>query len=89
MPSWLGGAARDEWLRIVPQLEALDLLKEADGPLLVSYCLCWQTITDMTEVLVREGYTQQGSHAGRWPTRLWASAPAPSPICASWPSSSG
>ncbi|MET0996341.1 MAG: phage terminase small subunit P27 family [Mycobacterium sp.] len=61
MPSWLGGAARDEWERVVPQLEALDLLKEADGPLLAAYCLKWQEIVDMSAILAVEGYMEQGA----------------------------
>ena len=61
MPTWLGGAARDEWLRIVPQLEQLGLLKEADGPLLTAYCLCWQTIVDTSQILAVEGYTEPGA----------------------------
>ena len=61
MPSWLGGAARDEWERIVPQLTVLNLLKPEDGPLLTAYCLCWQTIVDCTAILAVEGYFEQGT----------------------------
>ena len=60
MPNWLGGAARDEWLRIVPQLEALNLLKDEDCAMLTAYCLCWQTIVDTTQILAVEGYMEQG-----------------------------
>lgn len=61
MPNWLGGAARDLWESVVPDLERLDLLKEGDGPLLVSLCLCWQTIVDTTQILAVEGYFEQGT----------------------------
>ena len=61
MPNWLGGAARDEWLRVVPQLEALNLLTEAHGPLLTAYCVKWQEIVDMTAILATEGYFEMGT----------------------------
>ena len=46
----------------MPQLEALDLLKEADGAMLAAYCVCWQTIVDMTQILAVEGYMEQGDN---------------------------
>jgi P27 family predicted phage terminase small subunit len=61
MPNWLGGAARDLWESVVPDLERLGLLKEGDSPLLVSLCLKWQEVVDMTAILVREGYFEMGA----------------------------
>ena len=56
VPDGLDGAALEEWRRVVPSLEALDLLKPEDMPMLASYCLCWQTIADTSAVIRAEGY---------------------------------
>jgi P27 family predicted phage terminase small subunit len=45
----LSGEARAEWDRVVPGLEALDLLKESDRAVLVAYCETWDLY--MTAVL--------------------------------------
>ncbi|GAB7144424.1 phage terminase small subunit P27 family [Mycobacterium riyadhense] len=37
-PAWLDGAARDEWDRVVAELEPLDLLKSTDAQALACYC---------------------------------------------------
>lgn len=48
-PEWLSTEARAEWDRVVPELEALDLLKTADRAMLIAYCETWDMY--MTAVL--------------------------------------
>jgi P27 family predicted phage terminase small subunit len=55
VPDWLDGAALDEWRRVVPTLTSLNLLKPEDGPLLVSYCLTWQEVSDLSAIIRAEG----------------------------------
>lgn len=63
-PDWLSEEALAEWDRVVPQLEALDLLKTADRAMLVAYCETWDMY--MTAVLkVRaEGMTITNPESG-------------------------
>lgn len=48
-PEWLSTEAREEWERVAPGLQRLDLLKPEDRAILVAYCETWDTY--MTAVL--------------------------------------
>jgi P27 family predicted phage terminase small subunit len=53
----LSGEARAEWDRVVPGLEALDLLKESDRALLTAYCETWSTYVEALALVRENGYT--------------------------------
>jgi P27 family predicted phage terminase small subunit len=65
VPDWLEGAALAEWQRVVPTLESLGLVKAEDAPMLVSYCLTWQTVVDMSAIIRAEGYTESNPSGRR------------------------
>jgi|WetSurMetagenome_2_1015567.scaffolds.fasta_scaffold610611_2 P27 family predicted phage terminase small subunit len=50
-PSSLKGAARSEWRRIYPILEAMQLITPADRTMLAAYCIAWGTIVDTQKQL--------------------------------------
>jgi P27 family predicted phage terminase small subunit len=56
-PEWLSDEARAEWDRVVPGLEALDLLKESDRAVLVAYCETWATYCETLAAVREGGYT--------------------------------
>lgn len=45
-PEWLSREAKAEWNRVVPGLEALDLLKPEDRSTLTTYCELWATFAE-------------------------------------------
>lgn len=54
-PDDLVGEALDEWHRVVPELTRLDLLKEGDRAVLVTYCEAWAVFCEATDAIRREG----------------------------------
>lgn len=50
-PLSLQGAARSEWKRIYPILEAMQLITPADRAALASYCIAWGTVVDIQRQL--------------------------------------
>jgi phage terminase small subunit len=40
-PDWISDEARDEWARVVPELEALGVLRLVDQAALVAYTETW------------------------------------------------
>lgn len=54
-PEWLPAEARDEWNRVVPELDRLGLLKSIDRTALTSYCMVWQRFVDANAIVAREG----------------------------------
>jgi P27 family predicted phage terminase small subunit len=56
-PDWLSEEARAEWDRVVPGLEAVDLLKESDRAMLVAYCETWDMYMSAVLKVRAEGMT--------------------------------
>ncbi|MEQ1709461.1 MAG: phage terminase small subunit P27 family [Terricaulis sp.] len=54
-PAFLDGPALEEWNRVVPELQRLQLLKPGDGPTLVAYCLAWGRLVGAQEIIAAEG----------------------------------
>jgi P27 family predicted phage terminase small subunit len=65
-PTWLSREARAEWLRVVPGLQRLDLLKEEDRATLTAYCETWATFVEATRLVRDEGLTIEAKQ-GRLP----------------------
>ena len=56
-PEWLSDEASAEWVRVVPELSRLDLLKPADRAALAAYCETWATFVEATRIVSVEGMT--------------------------------
>jgi P27 family predicted phage terminase small subunit len=56
-PDWLSPEALAEWHRIVPALDALGVLKEADRAMVSAYCETWSTYVTAIRQVRAEGVT--------------------------------
>lgn len=54
-PIELGPQAQQEWDRVVPELQRLNLTKPIDAVALASYCSCWQRFYDAQMIIAEEG----------------------------------
>ena len=63
-PPWLSPYARELWERIVPDLEALGLIKPADFAAWVAYCETWSTYRVALETVRREGIVLKNERTG-------------------------
>lgn len=57
-PEWLGEEARAEWVRVVPELDRLKLLKQPTRSSLTSYCETWETFCLATLDIHENGLTR-------------------------------
>jgi len=64
-PDWLSAAAREEWDRIVPGLDDLELLKAEDFAALVEHCETWATYLAALEVVRADGIVLTNPENGR------------------------
>jgi P27 family predicted phage terminase small subunit len=64
-PTWLSREARAEWRRIVPGLEALDLIKAEDRAALVVWCETWSRFVLAVKTYRAEGITLVNPESGR------------------------
>lgn len=60
-PDWLPDDASDEWGRVVPELQRLQLLKPLDRAALTAYCLIWQRMCDAQRDIAAGNLTTRGS----------------------------
>lgn len=60
-PDWLPDEARDEWDRVVPQLDQLGLLKALDRAVLTAYCLTWARMVEAYKDVASGALTTRGS----------------------------
>lgn len=60
-PAVLTGEALDEWNRVVPELQRLNLTKPIDASALAAYCLCWQRLVEAQRIINVEGVLGQNS----------------------------
>ena len=56
-PDWLDAEALAEWERIVPALDELGVLKEADGGMVSAYCETWSRFVTAVRQYRLEGTT--------------------------------
>lgn len=63
-PDWLDDDAPAEWDRVVPHLEALDLLKPADQAALSCYCQAVADHVAAVKIIAREGRIIVNSQTG-------------------------
>lgn len=76
-PDWLPAEARDEWNRVVPELDRLGLLKSIDRTSLASYCMTWERFVEASQIVMREGmviHDDKQGKAQRHPALLTAEA---------------
>ena len=62
MPDFLGEAARAEWSRIVPELEAIGVLARADRAALAAYCDAFGRWEEATKKIAESGSTFFNQH---------------------------
>ena len=55
MPAWLSTEARNEWRRVVPELDKLGLLAKVDRGALAAYCETWATFVAATHLVHEHG----------------------------------
>lgn len=60
-PDFLDGDALDEWERVVPELQRLQLTKPVDAAALTAYCLAWQRMCDAQRTINAEGLLHENS----------------------------
>jgi P27 family predicted phage terminase small subunit len=58
-PEWLDPLAKEEWGRIVPELEAIDLLTRVDGFVLEAYCTCYAQWVKHEQAIAKIGTVYQ------------------------------
>ena len=63
-PTTLTGLAREEWNRIVPGLDALDLLKPEDYAALAEHCLTWQHYMEAVDGVRKRGIVVTNPETG-------------------------
>src|SRR4051812_24455299 len=56
-PRHLSGEARAEWARIVPELQAADLLRLCDRAALAAYCACYGRWAQAEDLIEEKGLT--------------------------------
>lgn len=54
-PDFLYGDAREEWDRVVPELQRLQLTKPVDRAALTAYCLAWQRLCQAQAAIDNNG----------------------------------
>jgi len=58
-PQWLDAAARAEWSRVVPLLDAMGLVGKVDRAALTGYCVAYSRFTQAEQILNRRGLTME------------------------------
>lgn len=64
-PDWLPAVARDEWDRVVPEMQRLQLLKPPDGAALAAYCMAWARFVESSAIVAAEGMVIHDDKLGR------------------------
>ena len=57
MPRWLNKSAREEWLRVMPELHRLGLLTVVDETALACYCQAYSRLRKAEAVIAKHGMT--------------------------------
>jgi len=68
-PDLLRGDAKEEWERVVPELQRLELTKPVDAASLTAYCLAWQRLCQAQRMVDEKGLTattSQGEGVAPW-----------------------
>jgi P27 family predicted phage terminase small subunit len=60
-PDILWGDALEEWNRVVPELQRLQITKLIDAASLTAYCLAWQRLCQAQRVIDEEGLLHSNS----------------------------
>lgn len=60
-PGFLEGEALDEWNRVVPELQRLQLTKPIDAASLAAYCLSWQRFAEAQQMINKDGLIHTNS----------------------------
>lgn len=64
-PEFLTGEALDEWKRVVPELQRLELTKPIDRASLTAYCLTWQRLVQAQREMDEDGSVLATNSQGR------------------------
>jgi P27 family predicted phage terminase small subunit len=57
MPAWLSKNAKEEWNRIVPELDAVGLLQRVDRAMIAGYCEAWAKFKTAEKTIQEKGST--------------------------------
>lgn len=60
-PELLWGDAREEWERVVPELQRLELTKPIDAAALTAYCLAFQRLCQAQRIIDEDGLLHTNS----------------------------
>ncbi len=60
-PELLWGDALEEWNRVVPELQRLQITKPIDAAALTAYCLAWQRLCQAQRLIDEEGLLHSNS----------------------------
>lgn len=63
-PSWLTGTAAKKWREVIPVLQSMQVLTDADVDTVARYCQTWQTWLEAEQTLRKDGLTMQGERGG-------------------------
>jgi P27 family predicted phage terminase small subunit len=58
-PTWLDAAARAEWKRVIPILDAMGLIGKVDRAALTGYCVAYARFTEAEQILNRKGLVME------------------------------
>jgi P27 family predicted phage terminase small subunit len=64
-PEWLDDEGRQEWQRVVDDLEPLGLLKSSDRGVLTAYCEAWSRFAAAVKEYREQGVTRVNPDSGR------------------------
>lgn len=64
-PDWLPPGAKDMWGRVVPELTALNLLKESDLGVLTSFCVAWDQLMQAVTAYREQGFIATNARSRR------------------------
>lgn len=64
-PDWLPPGAKDMWGRVVPELAALNLLKESDLGVLTSFCVAWDQLMQAVTAYREQGFIATNARSRR------------------------
>lgn len=70
-PSLLTDEAKEEWGRVVPELERMDLLATIDRAMLIRYCTAWADWVEINNQLQKTGRLIKGRRDGLVRNPLW------------------
>lgn len=66
-PDYLPERAKEEWLRLVPELRRMKLLTGVDRDAFIGYCLAWDDLMEATAYIEEHGMSYVDEHGNHKP----------------------